>query len=91
MLFWRLELLCYVGEPITDYGVQVMLTLGPTLDTCICHQVKHQVHGEHMTDHGVQVTVLWSQTATLADSFLSGLYARSYREDRQQQKYLCAA
>ncbi len=43
MLFWRLELLCYVGEPITDYGVQVLHTLGPTLDTCICHQVKHQV------------------------------------------------
>ena len=23
MLFWRLELLVYAGEPITDYGVQV--------------------------------------------------------------------
>jgi len=29
MLFWRLELLVYAGEPVTDYGVQACCPPAP--------------------------------------------------------------
>ena len=35
MLFWRLELLVYAGEPITDYGVQVAAAI-PQLPVSRC-------------------------------------------------------
>ena len=53
MLFWRLELLVYAGEPITDYGVQVAAELVQLsiLRLCLvqwmCESFGHQMHWLH--------------------------------------------